>query len=304
MKNVAKTELLKSKKDVKQYLYKTRIKLRFVKFDYKSKRMLKNSLLLCLLLSVPTKLVANLSLEGTYQGKNLYVLNPEDESGFGYCTRKVTVNGDVLPSSIGTRAFEIDFSLFQLQIGDPVFIVIEHTLNCKPKVINPEVLLPRSTFKVLEMSVSETGKLVWKTQNENGKLPFFIEQYRWNKWVQIGEVNGKGTNTINTYEFQVLPHAGKNTVRVVQIDHSGEKKASNEVSFESETKEVSFGPLKVRDFIRFTSDGKAVETKYEIFDAYGNIVKKGFGESVDCKNLVKGVYYINFDNKVDKFLKG
>lgn len=248
----------------------------------------------------------SLSIEGSYQGKNLYVQNPEDGDGFGFCATKVTVNGDVMPGGTGSSAFEIDFSLFNIEIGEPVFIVIEHNDGCKPKILNPEVLLPRSTFKVTEMTVNAAGKLVWKTTNEQGKLPFIIEQYRWNKWVEIGEVQGKGkggTNE-NSYEFQVIPHSGENTVRVAQVDHSGTKKTSKEVKFNSTTSVVEKNPVKVKTVINFTAAGKAVETKYEIFDAYGNIVKKGFGSSVNCENLIKGAYYINFDNKTEKFFKG
>lgn len=245
-----------------------------------------------------------LSIEGSYQGKNLYVQNPEDGDGFGFCATKVTVNGDVMPGGCSSNAFEIDFSLFNIEIGEPVFIVIEHSEGCKPKILNPEVLLPKSTFNTVEISVSGSGMLTWKTNNEHGKLPFFIEQYRWNKWVQVGEVQGKGTAGTNSYEFQVAPHSGENTIRVVQVDHSGTKRSSKEVKFTSSLPPVEKSPVKVKDVINFTSNGKSVETKYEIYDAYGNIVKKGVGSSVPCGNLLKGAYYINFDNKTEKFVKG
>jgi hypothetical protein len=126
--------------------------------------LLKLVSLLLFVTVLPSYLFSNLSISGSYQGKNIYVLNPEAEGGFGFCTLKVTVNGDVLPGSTGSSAFEIDFSLFKLQIGDPVFIVIEHNVGCTPKIINPEVLLPRSTFTVLEMNINSQGKLTWKTQ--------------------------------------------------------------------------------------------------------------------------------------------
>jgi hypothetical protein len=247
---------------------------------------------------------AALSIEGSYQGKNLYVQNPEDGDGFGFCATKVTVNGDVMPGGCASSAFEIDFSLFNIEIGEPVFIVIEHNDGCKPKILNPEILLPRSTFNAVEIKVATNGMLTWKTTNEQGKLPFIIEQYRWNKWVQVGEVQGKGTPGSNAYEFQVPPHSGENTVRVVQIDHSGTKRSSKEVKFTSTVPTVEKSPVKVKDVINFTSNGKPVETKYEIYDAYGNIVKKGVGTSVPCGNLLKGAYYINFDNKTEKFFKG
>jgi hypothetical protein len=247
---------------------------------------------------------AALSIEGSYQGKNLYVQNPEDGDGFGFCATKVTVNGDVMPGGCSSNAFEIDFSLFNIEIGEPVFIVIEHSDGCKPTILNPEVLLPKSTFNTESISISPSGALIWKTTNERGKLPFFVEQYRWNKWVQVGEVSGKGTSGTNSYEFQVAPHSGENTIRVVQIDHSGTKRSSKEVKFTSTVPAIEKNPVKVKDVINFTANGKPIETKYEIYDAYGNIVKKGVGTSVPCGNLLKGAYYINFDNKTEKFFKG
>jgi len=244
-----------------------------------------------------------LSIEGSYQGKNLYVQNPMDDDGFGYCATKVTVNGDIMPGGTNMGAFEIDFSMFNIAIGEPVFIVIEHNDGCKPKILNPEVLLPRSTFKVSSISVNSDGVLVWNTTDERGKLPYTIEQYRWNKWVSIGEVQGKGNVGSNLYEFQVAPHSGENKIRVVQVDHSGAKRTSEEVGFESKVGVVSKSPTKVKNVINFSSDGKPVETRYEIFDAYGSIVKKGVGSSVNCENLIKGIYYINYDNTNEKFIK-
>ena len=76
-----------------------------------------------------------LSTEGKYQGKNIYVNNPQQNDGFGYCVIKVTVNGDVLPASIQSQNFEIDFNLFDLENGDDVFVVIEHFDGCTPALI-------------------------------------------------------------------------------------------------------------------------------------------------------------------------
>lgn len=247
--------------------------------------------------------MAALSVEGTYQGKNLYVQNPMDDEGFGYCATKVTVNGDIMPGGTSMGAFEIDFSMFNIEIGEPVFIVIEHNDGCKPKILNPEVLLPRSTFSVKTINVTNTGKLTWTTSGEQGKLPFVIEQYRWNKWVAVGEVQGKGSGGENSYQFDVTPHSGENTVRVVQIDHSGTKRPSKEVKFVSPTGAVVKTPIKVKNEIKFLTSGNPVETRYEIYDAYGNIVKKGVGSKVNCANLLRGVYYINFDNVNEKFIK-
>ena len=264
---------------------------------------MRNFILFVLLGFLATTAQAALSVEGTYQGKNLYVQNPMDDEGFGYCATKVTVNGDIMPGGTSKPAFEIDFSLFNIEIGEPVFIVIEHNDGCKPKILNPEVLLPRSTFTVEEMSVTPDGVLKWKTTGEQGKLPFFIEQYRWNKWVTVGEVEGKGSGGENSYETKVTPHSGENTLRIVQVDHSGTKRPSEEVKFTSTVPKVTKTPAKVKNEIKFLANGKEVETRYEIYDAYGNIVKKGVGSKVNCSNLLRGVYYINFDNVNEKFIK-
>jgi hypothetical protein len=38
-------------------------------------------------------------------------------------------------------------------------------------------------------------------------------------------------------------------------------------------------------------------------DAYGNILKSGKASKVDCRKLLNGLYYLNFDNKTEKIIK-
>lgn len=249
----------------------------------------------------------NLVLEGNYQGKNLYVQNPFASGGVGFCTIRVLVNDNVTTDEWNSSAFEIDLSLHKLNVGDPVVIKIEHKEGCTPKVLNPEVLKPKSTFEVTDMQVSATGKLVWKTKGENGKLPYIIEQKVWNKWIPVGEVNGNGTSGEHSYDFQLTPHSGENTVRVKQVDYTNKPRYSQPKTFsDASVKEVDFIPKKVKNTpIKFVEAGseKAVKTRYEIYDSYGNIVKKGYSDQVDVSGLKSGAYYINFDNKDSQFIK-
>lgn len=144
-------------------------------------------------------------------------------------------------------------------------------------------LKPKSTFKVEDITITKDGTLKWKTTNESGKLPYIIEQYRWNKWVKVGEVQGRGTSGENDYSFKVIPHSGENQFRVKQVDYTGKPKYSPQKKFrDPSVKEIDFNPKRVKDELTFTS-----ETLYEIYDQYGNIVKKGFGDKVDCSNLEK-----------------
>ena len=238
-------------------------------------------------------------LQGHYQGRNIYVQNPFGSSGVGFCVTKVTVNGDVTTDEIASSAFEIDFVNFQMKVGEPLEVEIFHKLDCTPKIINPQVLEPQSTFETISINVGDDQVLNWKTNKETGKLTYIVEQYRWNKWIKVGEVEGNGTPGEQDYKFKVTTHSGENKFRVKQVDYTGRPRMSTAATFiDTEMKEVEFYPKKVKKEITFTQ-----KTKYEIFDSFGNIVKKGFGEKIDCTTLKKGLYYLNYDNTNDEFSK-
>ena len=258
---------------------------------------------LVLIFGLSSNVLSNTSVEGIYQGKNLYVQSPESEDGFGFCVTKVTVNGEVSSHSPQASAFQIDLAEFDIQVGDKVLIVLEHEEGCKPKLLNPEVLLPKSTFILKDISCTPDGTLTWTTTGESGSLAYQIEQYKWNKWVVVGETNGIGNEKPNEYLFNVSPHSGENKLRVTQTDNTGKKRVSKEVTFVAgEVLEPNMSMTgKTVEFA--TAEGKKVVTKYEIFDAYGNIVKKGMNSVVDCSNLKDGIYHVNYDNKHEKFIK-
>lgn len=244
-------------------------------------------------------------LEGNYQGKSLYVQNPFNSGGVGFCVTEVKVNGNITTDETNSSAFEIDLKAHKLNMGEKVEVKIFHKDGCKPRVLNPEILKPRSSFEVVNMSIDNDGILKWSTKNETGILTYIIEQYRWNKWVKVGEVEGSGTINTNEYSFKITPHSGKNQLRIKQTDYTGQPRISKPVEFVSDVTESDFAPLKTSKEINFISrlDGKATETMYEVYDQYGNIVKKGFGSKVDVSNLPKGIYFINFDNKMGEFTK-
>lgn len=246
-------------------------------------------------------------LEGNYQGKSLYVQNVFGPGGVGFCVTEVKVNGNITTDETNSSAFEIDLKQQKLNLGDKVEVRIFHKEGCKPKVLNPEVLRPRSTFEVVNMGAEKDGTIKWSTKSESGKLPFIIEQRRWNKWVKVGEVEGVGTATLNEYSFKISPHSGRNEVRVRQTDYTAQPRVSRSVDFTSDLPESDFGPQKTSKELTFFQKGKQsvpVETMYEIYDQYGNVVKKGFGSKVDVSNLPKGGYFINFDNRMGEFKKG
>ena len=250
-------------------------------------------------LSVQPLFAGELTVSGTYQGKNIFVKNPFS-GGSGFCVTEVTVNGKVATDEIQQSSFEIDLASLQLVIGQAVSIKLTHKDDCKPSIVNPEDLKPRSTFDVVSgsMKVTKDGKFVWTTKNETGKLKFVVEQKRWNKWVKVGEVDGKGTPDQHYYEVKYAPYSGENLIRVKQVDVTGPRVSDN-CKYRSMTPVITFKQDSKTGEITFSGD-----TKYEVFDTFGNIVLQGTGSSVDISSLKKGTYFINYDNKSgDKFTK-
>jgi hypothetical protein len=261
-------------------------------------RRLFNVLLICILTSYSAS-SEEMSISGIYQGENLFVMNPFAATGVGFCVYEVTVNGQITTDEINSSAFEIDLSVFQLKIGDKVTVIIKHKDGCMPKVLNAEVLLPKSTFKVLEIAYDrKTNSLNWTCSGEKGSLPYQVEQYKWKKWVNVATVDGKGNSGTNEYSAKVNTTSGMNKFRIKQIDFSKKPRYSQETTYRSLDAEVTFSPEKPKNEIIFSAI-----TDYEIYDFYGRLVKKGRDTKVDISKFKKGDYFINWDDSMGQFSK-
>lgn len=241
---------------------------------------------------------ATLVVEGKYQNKNVFVQNFYGGSGVGFCALEVKVNGQITTDEVNSTAFEIDLASLKLKYGQNVTIEIQHKNDCTPRVLNMDDLRPRPTFEVLTMNITSAGILKWTSKNETGALPYIVEQFKWNKWVPIGEVDGTGTPESHEYSFKVTAHSGANKYRVKQIGFGSEPKYSNHVVFNSSIDKPNFAVNKENSAIEFTT-----ETAFEVYDGYGQIVKKGFGIKIDISNLDKGKYYLCYDNQVSEIDK-
>jgi len=258
--------------------------------------------LLFLLLMLPFLGMASqvIVLEGNYQMRNIYVSNKILATGVGYCITNVMVNGEVSTDEINSEAFEIDLTLFNFNLGDPITVEIHFRDGCEPDIINPLALKPQATFKT-DAIVFNDGVLNWTASNETGSLPYRIQQFKWNKWVTVGEVEGVGSFGTNEYKFKVNAITGKNRFRVIQKSGDGRTKVSPEVVFDSPETAVTFEYDKKLESVVFSR-----ETSFEVYDAYGRIIKRGFANLINVTDLEKGknvVYYINYDNTFAEFKK-
>ena len=237
-------------------------------------------------------------VEGKYQNKNIYIQNAYTQAGVGYCVFAVYVNGKLTNDEINATAFEIDLAQLQFKYGQEVTIKILHKDGCNPpRVLNPDALKSIPTFEIVSMKMTNNGLLTWTAKNEEGPIPFIIEQFRWNKWVNVGEVAGVGTPEEHDYKFQVTAlHSGENKFRLKQVGYMA--RYSAEVEIMSSTPKCIFSTSKNFKQVDFTCG-----TLYEVYDHYGTVVKKGFGTAITIANLQKGGYYICFDNTIGELKK-
>ncbi|MBC7865632.1 MAG: hypothetical protein IAF38_21840 [Bacteroidia bacterium] len=247
-------------------------------------------------------------LKGNFLGDNIYIQNPYAASGKGFCTQKVLVNGIEYPSdSIQSSAYEIDLRRMNFKAGDSVQIEIFHGDNCKPKLINTQSHYPPRPKDVLNLRIENDSLLKWETERERINHTFAIQQYRWNKWVKIEETETEGvvrnweeaknipkTKDIISYSINIKKyfHSGKNQFRISSYSLN-KPNISKPISIEQPEREkikpgINYNPLP----IEFPT-----ETLYEVYDHYGNIVKRGFAKSVYLNKLPSGEYYLNYDNE-------
>lgn len=257
--------------------------------------MRKLLLIISLLLSHFVVNAGQIEFRGTYQGENLYVKNPFAATGVGFCVYEVTVNGMTSTDEINSAAFEVDLSVYGFALGEAVVVTINYKDGCLPSVLNPGVLNAKTSFVIEELKV-QGNRVAWKTRNETGPLPYIIEQFRWNKWISVGQVDGLGLPGVHSYSAPVRFHAGENRFRVRQTDSRKVNRYSAELVYNSSADPVSFSVTSGGSSIEFSSP-----TMYELYDAYGRIIVKGYGKTLKIDELAKGSYYLNFDNTMETF---
>ncbi|MBI3134245.1 MAG: hypothetical protein HYZ14_06155 [Bacteroidetes bacterium] len=83
-----------------------------------------------------------MELHGLYEGRNLFISNPVKANG-DYCiTRPPELNDIIMDKVSPYRTLEIKLDEYGLELGDVIKICIWYDPECKPVVINPEVIDP------------------------------------------------------------------------------------------------------------------------------------------------------------------
>jgi hypothetical protein len=230
-------------------------------------------------------------VNGVYQNHDVYVTNPMTASGVGFCIFEVLVNNQATKDEVNSSSFAIDLSVWGFKKGDPVQLVFRCKEKCDVRIVNPEYFYPTSTFTIESIQLSNDGLLEWTTQKESIALMYVIEQFKWNKWIRVGESLGIGEPISCKYSNRVHLTSGVNIFRVYQTDWKGQH-FSQEVKVESARPAVTIKNPKFNQNLELSA-----ETDYELYSEFGNLVLSGRAQVINTSSLSKGVYYLSYDNK-------
>ena len=239
-----------------------------------------------------------LEIEGRYQGKNLFIRNPiliyrTDASQ--YCIDSVKVNGILCERSFENYAFELKLDSFNLELAEDVKIVFYHKENCKPNVILTEHGT-KTPIDFAKMNLDSTGMYTWTATSTLKEWVFDIEQFKWNKWVKLGEVTGAKSLKPVDYQYQAALHSGENKLRVKYVQKDGRPRYSFTSKTVSTVGKVEFARDNKLETVNFSDT-----TAFEIYDELGTKVTKGVGISVDVSTYDANKYYLHYDKFMSSF---
>ncbi|MCS6822835.1 MAG: hypothetical protein NZ529_00965 [Cytophagaceae bacterium] len=155
-------------------------------------------------------------ISGIYQGKNIFIQNPSIGDGTTYCTNAVYVNDVKVMENITTGAYEIDLSMYK--INDQITVKITHKDNCKPRLLNPQVIKPSSSFHFNSFQVDKDA-IIWSTKGERARGKYLLEYYNNDRWILMKEIPGNGSMFLNNYNTDgVRPGPNKYRLKFVEPD--------------------------------------------------------------------------------------
>lgn len=235
-------------------------------------------------------IIQKTEIEGIYKEKNLYFYVPSCKNPSENNEISAKVNGRDVLKTKAEKAFDIDLSKSGFEYGDNLKIELFY-FGCKPFMVNENALEKRNSFKITDLTVNKSGELSFKTYNEIDKFPFIVQQYKWNKWVNVAKLDGNGGENWKEYSTNTHIVSGTNKFRVIRYNLWSPPTKSEEFLFESSKSKPSITYDKKLDQITFSS-----ETSFKVLNQYGEVVEEGFGAEIITTNIPKGNYIIAYDN--------
>ncbi|MEM7108245.1 MAG: T9SS type A sorting domain-containing protein [Bacteroidota bacterium] len=251
---------------------------------------------LTFLASISLGFAGELVLSGAYQGKDVFVQNPYNRTSSSFCTEKVFVNDRLVLENPKVSAFKIDLSY--LSVNDLVVIRIEHKEGCRPTIINQYVLKTVSDFKFLSAEV-DNNSIRWTTFGEKQPGTFTVErETRKLEWSNVGAVNGKQNLSDNLYALSANHKKGENKYRIRYQARDGFEDYSLDLYYTRTDTLITFRPTIVTSQINLSDS-----TAFKVLDFQGKLIKQGSGSEILLLNLKPGEYFLEIQNRREKFIK-
>jgi serine protease inhibitor len=125
-----------------------------------------------------------------------------------------------------------------------------------------------------------------------------VEHFVNGNWLAIKKFEAKNTGA-GIYSLPVTHSDGINKYRIkAQNEEDHHMFYSKVVEFDPNAEPITFFPKSVTSKITLSRP-----TGYEVVDAKGNVLKKGTGTEISLAELKSGVYYLNIENRKEKFFK-
>ena len=159
------------------------------------------------------------------------------------------------------------------------------------------ICFAQNQVKFATFELAGDSMLNWKCNESKNSINYIIQQYRWNRWVDWDTLRSIPGKDSASYSFNInkYVHTGLNKFRV---------RAVNElVTMLSYSKAVSFtsSKAKARDIAKHYSIKNHIidfgrQECFELYSKDGKLIKKGYTQMVGVAELIKGSYYLNYDN--------
>lgn len=253
--------------------------------------------------SASNAFASELTFEGVFYEQNAYIKNPLCGQENNFCVKEIIVNGTKVNADLNTGLITIEMSALGLKSGDSFKMVIRHTDECEPEIVNPMAFKTSPTFEFVSAEIvvaDDKSELRFVIKEETAPLPFYVEHYRNNQWMKVGVVIGQGGKAEKTYTMPFSSLVGENKLRIYQKNENGIKTREKEFTVKSPKQadvKIEKIVLKGHKEIRFTG-----VTEYFVVDLKSGVTNlNGVAKKVDISSLQKGKYLVAYDNFSKKF---
>ncbi|MCC5920809.1 MAG: T9SS type A sorting domain-containing protein [Cyclobacteriaceae bacterium] len=242
--------------------------------------------------------LTELVITGKYQGKNIFVQNPlADNSGI-FCIEQIYINDKLHKSKISASAVEVNLST--LSQGEFIFVRIVHKEGCLPKVINPQVVRIPTNFKFIAIHL-DSDELNWVFKDAPPNAHFMVEERDKNSsdWKNVKKMKVDSKPGQVLYQASInLSEKQEKRFRVFFENQEGYRLYSDEIVHHGDKEPVTFYPQRVDNKITLSR-----VANYEIVDSTGKLVTKGEGNEILLEGASSGLYFLNIENRTEKFFK-